>query len=92
MAQHGAHGGHAGGIQRFGHRHLARDNSREAQEEAADLANYAMFEILRERRNGEQEEWALALTAARHAYLAHQYATALRKHEHKSISEFEGPR
>ncbi len=50
----------------FGHSHLARDNPGEAIEEAADGLLYAFFDILDSRRHREEEEWALALTAAHH--------------------------
>ncbi len=55
----------------FGYEFLARNNPAEGLEEAADGANYAFFDILQSRRDGDEEEWALALTAAYH--FAHAY-------------------
>lgn len=75
------------GRKKFGHRLHARDNPREASEEAADLANYMLFGLLVERRAGDREEWALALTAAKHAFLAWQNALALRTHKHRGLSD-----
>lgn len=80
------------GRKTFGHSFHGRDNPREATEEAADLGNYAMFSILASRRLGDPEEWELALTVAKHAALAHHYASALRSHRHEPISSPPGPR
>lgn len=74
------------GRKKFGHRMFGRDNPREAQEEAADLMNYMAFSLLKARREGDREEWALALTAAHHAFLAWQAAGALRGHRHTGFS------
>lgn len=74
------------GRKTFAHRHLSRNNAREAQEEAADGANYCLYALLASRRNDDPEEWEIALTAAKHFAEAWRYCEALRKHEHTSIS------
>lgn len=78
----------AAGRKDFGLRYLSRDNALEGTEEAADLANYAFFEVLKARRNGEDEEEALAyaLEAAYHAAKAHQALLRMRAHYWTSIS------
>ena len=77
------------GRTKFGHSHLTRDNAMEATEEAADLANYMMFDLLSTRRRGDTEEIELALTAAQHAFEAWRYALALRARRHQPISAYE---
>ena len=72
---------------RWGDQYLARDNCTEATEEGADLANYNMFDILQARHYNEEEDWAIALTAARHAFLAHRYSRALRAKRHEQYSD-----
>ena len=76
------------GRKAFGYRYCDRDNPRESQEEVADYAIYAMLAILRSRREGNREEWELALTGAYHAAEAHRCAAALRAHRHEQISDF----
>jgi hypothetical protein len=77
------------GREEFGRRYLSRDNCTDATEEAADLANYAMFDIAQARNFGQEEEWALALTAAKYAALAHRYARALRSRRAQWYSDVE---
>lgn len=68
------------GRKRFGHSHLRRDNLREAREEAADGANYLLFDHLQEiRATGRDEDMDLVLTGAKHFYLAHKAAQNLRE-------------
>ena len=76
------------GRDRWGDEYLTRDNCIEATEEAADLANYAMFDILQARTFGEEEDWNIALTAAKYAALAHAWSRALRKKRHEQYSDF----
>ena len=64
----------------YGHRHMGKDNASEGMEEAADGALYAFFTILRNRRDGNEEEWGLALTAAKHFAEAYQALRLLRDH------------
>jgi hypothetical protein len=52
----------------FGLSYLDKDNCLEGMEEAADGANYAMFDVLRARRQGTHTDDALALTAVYHAF------------------------
>lgn len=75
------------GRETFGLRHLSRNNAVEATEEFADGAMYVVYEILNQRRRGEDEEWALALTAAYHAAKAHEAVRAMRTHRHQAISD-----
>jgi hypothetical protein len=62
----------------FGHSYLVRDNIEEAVEEAADGANYAYFETLKNRRLGREDQIALALTAAQKFYEAYEALQLLR--------------
>lgn len=64
----------------FGLAYLRRDNEQEAGEEAADLAMYMHLSILQARQRGEEEEWSTALEAARHAFIAFEFAS---QHAHK---------
>lgn len=67
------------GRPRFGNSFLSRDNIREGQEEAADLAMYACLDSLCEiRRNGKDDDTDLALTAAQKAYEAYEALAHLR--------------
>lgn len=75
------------GRRRFQHRHLGRDNPREATEEAADFANYMLYSLLADRRRGEREEWPIALSGAADAFRAWRWAVALRGHKHTGFSE-----
>lgn len=62
----------------FGLAYLKRDNPREALEEAADAANYFMFDWLQNlQRTGGDEELDLVLTGAWHAFKLHQTALEL---------------
>jgi hypothetical protein len=54
----------------FGLRYLNRDNVAEAEEEAADLANYAFFRALQHVREGGGLRNARSLRAAFHAFKA----------------------
>ena len=74
------------GRKTFGFKHLSRDNPREATEEVADASNYILFSLMDARRKGDAEEWSLALTAAKHAALAHKWALALRAHSYSGFS------
>lgn len=74
------------GRRKFGFSHLARANARECQEELADAALYLLFEILAARREQREEDWALALTAAKHAAEAWRDAENLRTHRREPIS------
>lgn len=57
----------------FGLAYLSRDNCSEALEEAVDLALYMHLDVLKHlREDGDDEDMALALTAAKHAFLAHK--------------------
>jgi len=57
----------------FRHRYLTRDNRAEALEEAADLANYMLFDVLQHlRKTGTEDEKELALTVAFHAYESYE--------------------
>lgn len=71
----------------YGLRYLGRDCAFEGMEEAADGPNYAAMELLRARRAKEDEEWALALTAAHHFALAYQALAAMRGHTHRPYSD-----
>lgn len=62
----------------FGDAYLTRDNISEAWEEAADLANYAFFEVLQRRDQGKDDRVDLALMAAHHAAMAHLTLLKLR--------------
>ena len=62
----------------YKHRHLSQDNAVEAMEEAADGALYAFFCILQDRREGSEEEWITALTAAKYFAEAYHQMTAMR--------------
>ena len=77
-----------GGRKTFGQSFVERDNPREAQEEAADIALYMLLSLLVSRRNGDREEWELALTAAKYAAEAHRYAALLRAHRHEAYSDY----
>ena len=70
------------GRNQFGLKFLVRDNPAEACEEAADLANYGLFDVLVARRRGEDDELDLALTMALHAFKAHEAACRLRAKRH----------
>ena len=52
---------------------LSRDNVAEGEEEALDLALYAILELLVERRAGKRETTDLALSVAYHAAKAYEY-------------------
>lgn len=57
----------------FGLEYLSRENCAEAAEEAVDLGLYMHLDILQHLRDtGTDDDLALALTAAKHAYLAHK--------------------
>lgn len=65
----------------FGLRYLSRDNVADAAEEAADGANYALFELLQSRRRGLDPADDLIFDAARHFALAYAaLAAAQGKH------------
>lgn len=67
------------GRRHFRHRHLGRDNLADACEEAADGANYLLFDSLQTLRERDiDDERALVLTGANHFYQAHKTARALR--------------
>jgi len=66
----------------FGLRYLTRDNVADAAEEAADGANYAMFELFQKRRQGWDTADDLLLDAARHFALAYA-ALAAANHRHR---------
>lgn len=68
----------------FGLRYLKRDNVRDAAEEAADGANYALFEQLQQRRRGVDTADDLILDAARHFALAYA-ALAAAQHKHRGV-------
>lgn len=70
------------GRDEFGFAYLDRDNPREAIEEAADGANYAFFEVLRNRRKGEDEQIDVALLAAYHFGKAYHALDEMRRKEH----------
>lgn len=74
------------GRKKFGYQYLVRSNPREAQEEAADLANYLHFECLRRRRLGQDEEADIALTGAMYAFKAWDAARRMTLHDYPSIS------
>lgn len=76
----------AWGREHFGHRHLSRDNPLDGMEEAADGALYAFFDILQDRRAGDEEEWGLALTAAKHFAEAYHALKMLRRREPVGMS------
>lgn len=66
------------GRETFGHRSLARNNLRDAREEAADGGNYLLFHHLRKVREGDGEDrMARVLTGASHFFKAHQIAREL---------------
>lgn len=66
------------GRERFGHSSLAKNNCAEAMEEAADFANYMFFDVLRHLRDaGNDDDLALALTGALHAFWAYRCAREL---------------
>jgi hypothetical protein len=73
----------AKGRAKHGHRFVAVDNPREAQDQAADVAIYAWLTTLRERREGRREQTEIALTIARHAAIAWQELEALARLEEK---------
>lgn len=54
----------------FGLRYLTRDNVMDGAEEAADGANYALFEMLQQRHHGNDPADDLIYDAARHFALA----------------------
>lgn len=67
------------GRDRFQHSFLGRENCAEGQEEAVDLALYALLDTLKARREGRgEEDMDLALTAAMHAFHAHEALARLR--------------
>lgn len=66
----------------FGLRYLNRDNVADAAEEAADGANYALFEQLQCKRRGADPADDLILDAARHFALAYA-ALAAAQHKHR---------
>lgn len=73
----------AKGRKTYGHRFVAADNPRKAQEQAVDLAIYAWLTTLRERREGRREQTEIALTIARHAALAWEQLERLARLEEK---------
>lgn len=78
------------GHEEFGYsefNYLGRDNATEGQDEAADAANYAWFELLRQRQQGQEEEWATALTAAYHAAKLYEAMAYLRSHKSRAFSD-----
>jgi|GEM_PF-2067620 len=77
-----------GGRRRFGNSFHGRENWREGCEEAADGALYAMLQTLVNRRKGESQEIALALTAAHHFAKAHEALRRLGTHDVHAISDF----
>lgn len=62
----------------FGYAYLDRDNVAEGAEEAADGVLYALLDTLRAKREGEDENIDLALTAAWHFAEAYQTLLCLR--------------
>lgn len=78
------------GQSRFGYSefaYLTRDNAREGQDESTDGCNYAWFHLLRQRQALRDEDWALALTAARHFAEAHRLLEMLARDRHLTISD-----
>lgn len=67
--------------------YLNRDNPREGQFEASDGLNYSWFSILHQRQALRDEEWELALTAARHFAEAHRILDMLARSRHLTISD-----
>lgn len=65
----------------FGQAALSRDNVADGHEEAADGANYAMYETLVAIRSGNDVELDLALSAAKHFAEAYNDLTKLREKE-----------
>ena len=71
------------GRDRFGFEYLAKDNPREATEEACDLALYGFLDSLRAiRDNGSDEDIDLVLEAAYYAFKAHAKMRHLRARRH----------
>lgn len=68
----------------FGLRYLNRDNVVDAAEEAADGANYALFELLQSRRRGLDPADDLIFDAARHFALAYA-ALAAAQSKHRAM-------
>jgi hypothetical protein len=68
----------------FGFQFMENDNAAEGMEEAADGANYAMYEIIKARRFGTHTDESLALTAVLHAYELYAALAALRAKHHGS--------
>lgn len=60
------------GRKKFGWAYFDRNNLREAEEEFFDGANYAMMEVLKNRRDGMDDQLDMALIVAWHA--SHAYA------------------
>jgi len=60
------------GRKKFGWAYLDRNNLREAEEEFFDGPNYAMMEVLKNRRDGMDDQLDMALIVAWHA--SHAYA------------------
>ena len=75
------------GQDKFGLAYLTRSNSREGQEEGRDGGVYAWLHILQQRQQGEDEEWALALTAAYHAAKLHEAMVHLETRSHRAFSD-----
>jgi hypothetical protein len=63
----------------FGIGYMLRSNPHEAMEEAADAANYFFFDVLqhRQRQDGEDTDFDVALTGAWYAFKLHQAAQEL---------------
>lgn len=69
----------------FGYAYLGRDNPTEGQEEAADGANYAFFDMLVAiRESGDPDEIDTALTAAQHFARAYEALAKLRRKHHSA--------
>lgn len=69
------------GRRRFRFSFLQRDNIRDAFEEFSDGANYLLFRVWQNRRNGRDDQMDLALSAAYHAAKAYHFAAMMRDDE-----------
>jgi hypothetical protein len=67
------------GRPKFGHRFLSRDNIWDAREEAADLALYALLDVLRARRDGTDEVLNHALNVAQKAFEGYSALSTIRR-------------
>lgn len=74
------------GREEFGDTYLHRANELEATEELADAAIYMALALARARTEGRDEQWEMALTVASKVAEAHEYAEAMHRNFHTSIS------